>query len=324
MRTDTFRHRPALPAVALLLALAATPSHAVFPTPSAFDITGPGGFAAACAALNTGGSSAPHVQITSGLVEASSTCTAQVFTGSGVAATPVTTWPSVQAEGRASAAMGWVSLDASINRDFGVGSFPNGRANGGWADQVVLDMPNMQGQPGVWLMQLHVSGTVKATGPAGAALFDLIPLRNKQGSGNGTLGFNSGTAQVNGDQWLVWRVSSFPDIGFEQETNVIDETVTLTMPIVFGQPFEFGVWGRVVAGTRNSAWASNSFADFGNTLTWAGTAGVVVNGQIVTQGFSISSASGIDWMQATVVPEPGSSALLALGLGAIAWRLRRR
>lgn len=146
MRAPTFLTRRAW--IPLALATLSSPVWAVFPTPSAFDIVGPGGFAAACAALNTGGASGPHVDITNGILQAGSNCTAQTFTGAGPAATPVTTGPSVQASGRASAELGWVSLDASVNRDVGVGFFPNGRANGGWADQVTVNMPNMQGQSG--------------------------------------------------------------------------------------------------------------------------------------------------------------------------------
>lgn len=306
--------------LSLLLLAAALPAQAVFPAPSAADVSGPGGYASACASeWGSGFADNPSRPISVGLYQDGTTCDAQFFSGNTSASTPTVLRPVVQGTAKADAGMGWAQLDATMAAPVLVGRFPGTRAGGGWADQLSVNAPAWQGQNGTLLIQLQVSGTLTAEG-AGGAVFDLIALRNKGFIGGQTLGFDGGSAFVAGNQWLRWSRA-----GWELTPLTVDEVVTLTVPIVFGQSFELGVWGRALTGTQSQVSGGTGHADFGQTLSWAGIAGVVAGGQIYTEGFSIASASGIDWTQAVSapVPEPGTWLLFGLGLAALSTRKLR-
>jgi hypothetical protein len=59
-----------------------------------------------------------------------------------------------------------------------------------------------------------------------------------------------------------------------------------------------------------------SEASFASGLVNGGPAGLRVGGQAV-QGWTMSSASGHDWLQAAAVPEPASWALMLVGAVAL-------
>ncbi len=67
---------------------------------------------------------------------------------------------------------------------------------------------------------------------------------------------------------------------------------------------------------------SEATAAFGSTVAWAGITSIVDAQGNPLSGVTVTSDSGLDYMQAAVVPEPTTAALLAVA--SLAWLLRRR
>jgi len=114
-------------------------------------------------------------------------------------------------------------------------------------------------------------------------------------------------------------------MAFETTTRsavALDEVVRLSIPFVFGQSFEMGIWASVMTDTDNVGDSSRSVADFNPGLNWLGVQGAWVRETRFTTDLSIRSDSGVDWMQP--VPEPSTTVLAALGALVLAWRLQAR
>ena len=60
--------------------------------------------------------------------------------------------------------------------------------------------------------------------------------------------------------------------------------------------------------------------DFSHTLTWGGMT-VLLNG-VPQPGVQLTSGSGIDYLQAVAVPEPGALSLMLMGAAVLLWRRR--
>jgi hypothetical protein len=190
--------------------------------------------------------------------------------------------------------------------------FPLARAVGGWVDQWRIDPldPSLAGKPATLGMNLHVDGTLSATGPNAGASMQLAAYVDNQTS------FPQGGYRVSGQ--------GFFNQPYQQS---VDTTVTLQVAINLGQPFKLGVFADAASGPASSSADPRpnlGHVDFANTITWQGIAGVSVGGQAID--YSLTAASGIDWSQPYVaaVPEPGSWALMAGGLTVGAWLCRRR
>jgi hypothetical protein len=207
------------------------------------------------------------------------------------------------------AQMGQLGMASSFrsNSQFG---FTLAAVNAGWNDMLVVTPqdPAQNGQSALFSFDLHVSGELEAqpTGNSGTEL-RIAAYRD-----NGQNGFA---------QWSVGGQGqgNFP---YQQ---IVDTVVTLDLPVTLGQPWQFGLYARAVAGSASFGpnWISEANNDFLSTITWQGINGVTVGGQPIA--FSVSSQSGIDWTRSFApIPEPATWAMLALGLAGIAACAQRR
>jgi hypothetical protein len=180
--------------------------------------------------------------------------------------------------------------------------FPRGAATGGWMDRWTIDAPGLAGHVGSLSFLLDVEGVLHAE-PGGNVQFSIIAFRDDQ---RPTSAPRAG-----------WGGTGIFNRGAYDES--VDETVTLALDFIFGEPFDLAIFARAQAGTASrsaSDIGSSGYALFDHTLSWAGVDAVSSGGAPVD--YTLRSASGIDWRQAIVpgplaVPEPGSLALALAG-----------
>lgn len=166
--------------------------------------------------------------------------------------------------------------------------------------------------------------------------------------------FNSGTAGLGGSfsataaANFVFRANGGESFTFDSQAflnhlgtvstltytrvNGIDHTGGLggmwnvSVPITFDQAFVMGAdlvtTASTLAGSNSTV---SSFANFGNSVYWAGiTAITLVDGSVATE-FSALGSTGYDWKTSAVpVPEPSSAWLFFFGLGMLAALPRAR
>jgi hypothetical protein len=173
---------------------------------------------------------------------------------------------------------------------------------------------------------VNVSGSLAASGPAGAASFFLTAYRNDIELQRAVFGFNGGAQSNTGAtdrQRVVWSVASFGT----NESMTITDSIAFAVPIIFGQSFTRGVYGSALAGMRASGSSqviSSSSVDFLHSALWGGIGAVYGPGNIAVGAFTVASASGFDWTAAAPVPEPGAWGLMLGGLCVVVSITRRR
>ncbi len=275
-------------------------------------IAAPGGFFQAGATDNTaslGGSfGMPGADMQNFIVSAgASNFQENAFAGNASAAASATlTIGPVHNNAAGSAAMGLIRL-AADNAAPNANMFPCGAVNGGWKDSLVVSNPALTGQPGVLVFQVFVSGTLHAAGFAGRTFVMTSGFKN-----NIELTMNPWFDPGNSDpistdrQRALWGTST-SDIG-EVSNRVINDAITMAVPITFGQSFTLGVYAAGTAGMRSSSavmGSSESNFDFSQTIRWGGVVAVIHKGAPVG-GSSVSSAAGVDWTD-PVLPCPGDT-----------------
>jgi hypothetical protein len=203
--------------------------------------------------------------------------------------------------------MGVLKASAKLNTGpVTVVPFPAGFAETGFADLITVNVPGQTGQIAVVDIVLNLTGVLTATGPNS---FSRVQLYVDADNG-------ATTPHVPGFQVQA---------GIQPSPTVIDEVVTLSVGFIVGDPDEFVVklMAQAMTTSQTSCGENASEADFFNTLTWGGIAGVTIGGNAVDD-FTIDSASGVDWRVAasTAISAPPVWAFLGLAVLGLArvWR----
>ena len=310
-----------LPLAALALWTAQGASGAV---PTAADIVGAGLYAASCSAGSGSGSGVTVTgNVGAGFFNAA--CEGFATPGSGpLQAASVWTTASVDTGSSVAVGPGWLVADSAMNTPGG-GSAPGTRAAGGFGDTLTVNGGGSPGTAAFLLIDLHVKGQLDATANAGSASFSLVMNKDNQTFPK-NVGFMPGTGtEVGSDtQVMVWAAASYPIFSGGDEHQSFDETVTFSVPVVLGTPFELVLAGMSTSGTRSATGASVSSSHA--TVEWLGVQGLLIGGNLVSSGFQLSGTTGVNWVSpvAMPVPEPPVALMLAAGAGLLGWRRRPR
>jgi hypothetical protein len=320
---------------AAAFAAAASPSFAL---PSQATVGAGLGFVSACSGTTYGAGISPGQVILGGISNGSQSCGYAVSSTVGGSATVTVSsagggaTPFANAA-FASAAVGAIHLSAT-NAGSSADYFPGAQAVAGWND--TFDLTNGPvGQAGVWIIPLHVDGTLTADGAYPAASgFSLVAFENAARlshydaptyaaflAANPAMPY-SDENYYQFDQGETWAVEN---VGADR-TVVIDQTVDFAVPFTFGTPFTLGLYAQILAGEDsygNDTDLNSSGAAFAHTITWGGPGYVVAadgTGPHITN-FTINSKSGFNYMGVT---EPSTWGLMLLGFGLAGWAARRR
>lgn len=182
------------------------------------------------------------------------------------------------------------------------------------------------GTQGTLQATLFVSGSVTVGSGPGSAFYD----PNTFTGANGKASMYFWATGLNATGCTYYVDAGCLDIrrdysGDTVNSNNAVRAWTLNIPFTFGDlsSFSLQMWtfaDTAVTAGLNGGWIQYfAESDFENTLRWGGIQGVLdAQGQPVT-GWGISSLPGVD-LTVAAVPEPGTWAMMLLGIGALAAR----
>lgn len=314
-------HQPSIVAACAVVALLTAP--AALAGPSQGSLALPGGYATACASEISTTSLLPGNDITAHFSQfpGRNDCQSQVFGGAAGQAGAAASWAAPDLANRAviDVRMGRIGLLAQNDAPGGYTYFgPVGVATGGWGDRLRVDLPGQEGQAAVWRFTMDVSGSM-FNQQAGATQLELTSFKDRVELRNNVPGYDRGDSDPRATEWQ--RVGYGARYGADR--TVLD-VVTFAVPVTIGQAFYWGVFASLQAGASSygaSLSRSIALADFSQTLDYGGSAGLYIGDQQM-QGWTMASASGIDWLTSPV-PEPGSWALMLAGVALLLHRRRR-
>ncbi len=285
-------------AASIAVAAYAGYSYATAPTP--------GGFVQACVAPTTGGGVpwpgadfAPYFAAPGGVVNE------QAFTLNASA-----TQSAAHTEGNISdsswgrAGLGFVQARAN-NSSPNSTWFSMGAANGGWSDTFVVSNALYTGQAGYMQFTLHAKGSLLATGVTGSAIFTVTGYKdNVQLMANPLFSAGNSDLLSTDRQYGNWGIATYGNPPVDSKN--VDDTITFAVPIVFGTPFQLGIYANVRAGQRSSGFVdgiSTGQATFNDGLTWGGITNIYL-GNTPVAGSTVNSGSGKNWGLPVASPVP--------------------
>lgn len=293
-------------------------------------VTPPGGFASACAASIAGtnvmayGGDLPDSWSWPGYA-GKFDCTSNGFSGAAGSATAGASFaaPKIANSSSSQAQMGLLRQSAANSSPANT-QFAQGAANGGWSDRTTVVKDGLSGSA-IWLFDVAISGSLLTHG--GATGFGATAYKNTVELSRYVTGFDPGSSDVFTTDRQRVRWSAVAPNNTADVSRTVDDLVTFAVPVTLGTSFVWGVYGSTYAGQRAMTTGDGRIetaeADFTHTLRFMGSRGVLVGGTLYTD-FDLRSDSGIDWHNATPVPEPATGALALAGLLGVASIVRRR
>ncbi|MFO0829305.1 MAG: dockerin type I repeat-containing protein [Phycisphaerales bacterium] len=300
----------------------ATAAHAAYSFSTA---PTPGGFIQACAGPSTNGANWPGFDFFPYFGSPSSDLHETAFSGD-VAASSSATYSvgTIANSASGTVGLGYAQLVAQNSAPTSA-SFPAGIANGGWSETFTISNRAYTGQTGYLQFTLHVSGTLFASGPAGAATFEVTGYKDaSQLMANSLFSPGNSDPLSTDRQYGHWAIATFGNP--PSASKAVDDTVTFAVPFTFGTPFKLAIYADAIAGMRAQGGLGNistADANFSDGLTWGGIVNVY-HGLTPTSEYTIVSGSGIDWSGPGGPPNPAdlngdgavNAADLAILLGA--------
>lgn len=171
-------------------------------------------------------------------------------------------------------------------------------AEAGWQDSLTLNVPNRAGQAGTYIASLGIQFDETNSGAISRNDAFLVAVAaNIAAAREATVGGNTGLA--------------YASAGNIRNVSDISEPISFSIPVIFGTPFDLGVWiySNLDPGVRSTA--TSATHDAAHTVFWNGTLSVKDSGgnDLAPGSFQLNSGSGANYLQP--VPEPSSLVLFA-------------
>lgn len=220
---------------------------------------------------------------------------------------PYTVVPGNTGTARANATFGTIRLFAESHDGVNTGFVDHAGAiaDVGWLDGITISNDALTGQNGILNFSIFTEGSLFAGDPTGSA--------------SAVIGVAHGFGQHLSVRSFGGQANSVPG-NFSLN---VSENTNFSLPFTFGSSFTIMVRGVARAGLSGrppQGAGSSGLADFENTIYWSGVQGVTTQGGAPVSAFTMTSASGTNYLQSlapssAAAPEPGTFALLGSALG---------